>query len=133
MMKKDIAQANEEKFLQQFKIQRPLHDSEIEELFNHKPGDKEVRPGVEVPLKSENVSFYLTDEGFALIKSEPYDGLEHADLKHILDFCENKKWKFSIHQGLESHSPGRTLALVFATGFKPKVRSGMRKRITVKG
>jgi len=111
-----------------------LQPSEIEELFNQKPGDVEIRPGTEVPKRTENATYYLTDEGFALIKSEPYDVLEHEEIKHILTFCESKKWQVSIHQGYETHYPGRTLTVVYTTNFKPKVRTlgARRKRTTEK-
>lgn len=125
---KNVAKSNEEKFIAYFKVQRECSGSEVEELFNQKPGEVEVRPGIEVPKKTENATFYLTDEGTILIKSEPYDGLEHEDLKHIFDFCEKKKWKFSIHQGYETHSPGRTLTVLYATDFRPKVRSHVRRK-----
>lgn len=128
--KKVIVKSNEEKFLASFQIQRTMHASEIEELFGQRPGEGEVRPGTEVPKRTENVTFYVTEAGFALIKSEPYDGLEHEELKHILEFCENKKWKVSILQGFETHSPGRTLTVVYHTGFQLKVRTGLRRKRT---
>ena len=128
--KKEKVTSNEEKFISSFHIQRTLQPSEIEELFSQRPGDGEIRLGIEVPKRTENASYYLNEEGFALIKSEPYDVLEQEEIKHLLEFCEKKKWKLSIHQGFETHSPGRTLTVVYTTDFKPKLRSQVRRKRT---